>query len=86
VSDSRQAGRVPGDRINESFRLTCEALGTGVAYSSERIVDRARRFRREYAGPASSYFDDQIRSALLLDSAHVKPPAALPPHRPGQGR
>ena len=40
----------------------------GTAYSSERIVDRARRFRREYAGPATSYvrdFDDQLRSALL---------------------
>ena len=33
-----------------------------------RIGDRARSFRREYAGPATSYvrdFDDQLRSALL---------------------
>jgi hypothetical protein len=67
---ARQDGvaRRDSDRIDESFRLACEALGVGVAYSSERIVDRARRFRREYAGPATSYvrdFDDQLRSALL---------------------
>jgi hypothetical protein len=62
------AARRDSDRIDESFRLACEALGVGVAYSSERIVDRARRFRRDYTGPATSYvrdFDDQLRSALL---------------------
>lgn len=69
---ARQGGtaRRDSDRIDESFRLACEALG--VAYSSERIVDRARRFGREYTGPATSYvweFDNQLRSALLLDSA-----------------
>ena len=80
------AARHDSDRIDESFRLACEALGVGVAYSSERIVDRARRFRREYAGPATSYvrdFDDQLRSALLLEDVHV-------PHRdlraPGPAR
>jgi hypothetical protein len=67
---ARQDGtaRRDSDRIDESFRLACEALGVGTAYSSERIVDRARRFRREYTGPATSYvrdFDDQLRSALL---------------------
>jgi hypothetical protein len=63
--------------VEELAIETCEALAVGVAYSSERIVDRARRFRREYTGPATSYvrdFDDQPRSALLLDGAHV-------PHR-----
>jgi hypothetical protein len=65
---ARQDGtaRRDSDRIDESFRLACEALAVGVTYSSERIVDRARRFRREYTGPATSYvrdFDDQLRSA-----------------------
>ena len=76
------AARRDSDRIDESFRLACEALGVGVAYSSERIVDRARRFRREYTGPATSYvrdFDDQLRSALLLDSAHVPHSDLRPP-------
>ena len=85
---ARQDGpaRRDSDRIDESFRLACEALAVGVTYSSERIVDRARRFRREYTGPATSYvrdFDDQLRSALLLDGTHV-------PHRdlrtPGPAR
>jgi hypothetical protein len=76
---ARQDGtnRRDSDRIDEAFRLACEALAVGVTYSSERVIDRARRFRREYSGPATSYvrdFDDQLRSALLLDGAHV-------PHR-----
>jgi transcriptional regulator with XRE-family HTH domain len=76
---ARQDGatRRDSDRIDESFRLACEALAVGVAYSSERIVDRARRFRRQHSGPATSCvrdFDDQLRSALLLDGTHV-------PHR-----
>jgi transcriptional regulator with XRE-family HTH domain len=56
------------DRIDEAFRLGCEALGVGVTYSSERVIERARRFRRDYAGQATSYvreFDDQLRAALL---------------------
>jgi hypothetical protein len=44
------AVRRDSDRIDESFRLACEALGVGVAYSSERIIDRARRFRRDCTG------------------------------------
>src|SRR5580692_2976799 len=85
---ARQDGatRRDSDRIDESFRLACEALAVGVTYSSERIVDRARRFRREYTGPATSYvrdFDDQLRSALLLDSAHV-PHRDLRPPRPAR--
>jgi transcriptional regulator with XRE-family HTH domain len=56
------------DRIDESFRLACTALKVGVSYSSERIIDRARRFRRAYTGPATSYvrdFDTQLRSVLV---------------------
>jgi hypothetical protein len=55
------------DRIDEAFRLACEALGVGITYSSERVIERARRFRREYDGPVTSYvreFDEQVRSAL----------------------
>src|SRR5579859_6241284 len=62
--------------------LTADAGLTNGAFS----VDRARSFRREYAGPATSYvrdFDDQLRSALLLEDVHV-------PHRdlgtPGPAR
>ena len=66
---ARQDGtaRHDNDRIDEAFRLACEALGVGVTYSSERVVERARRFRREYSGPSTSYvreFDDQLRTAL----------------------
>jgi len=61
-------GRHDSDRIDEAFRLACEALAVGFTYSSERVIERARRFRREYSGPATSYvreFDEQLRSALL---------------------
>ena len=60
--------RRDSDRIDEAFRLGCEALGVGVTYSSERVIERARRFRRDYVGHATSYvreFDDQLRAALL---------------------
>jgi transcriptional regulator with XRE-family HTH domain len=53
------------DRVDEAFRLACEALEVGIAYSSERVIERARRFRREYRGPATSYvceFDDQFQA------------------------
>jgi transcriptional regulator with XRE-family HTH domain len=55
------------DRIDEAFRLACEGLAVGATYSSERVIERARRFRREYSGPATSYsreFDDQLRAVL----------------------
>jgi hypothetical protein len=55
------------DRIDEAFRLAGDGLELGVTYSSERVVERARRFRREYLGPAMSCvheFDDKLRSAL----------------------
>jgi hypothetical protein len=62
-------GSRDSDRIDEAFRLACEALAVGVTYSSERVIERARRFRRDYSGTATSYvreFDEQLRSALLL--------------------
>jgi transcriptional regulator with XRE-family HTH domain len=67
-------GRRDSDRIDEAFRLACEALTMGVTYSSERVIERARRFRRDYSGPATSYtreFDEQLRSALRLDDPHA---------------
>jgi transcriptional regulator with XRE-family HTH domain len=59
--------RRDSDRVDEAFRLACEALGVGISYSSERVIERARRFRREYSGQPTSYvreFDDQLRAAL----------------------
>jgi hypothetical protein len=56
------------ERINESFRLAAEALGIGIAYSSERVIEKARRFRRNYTSPTTSHvrdFDEQLRSTLL---------------------
>jgi hypothetical protein len=47
------AARRDSDRIDESFRLACEALAVGVTCSSEHIIDRAQRFRRGYSGPAT---------------------------------
>jgi transcriptional regulator with XRE-family HTH domain len=67
---ARQDGqaRRDSDRIDEAFRLACEAVAVGVSYSSERVIQHARRFRRDYAGPATNYvreFDDQLRAALV---------------------
>jgi transcriptional regulator with XRE-family HTH domain len=64
-----QAGTAERDtgRVDEAFRLASEALGAGVTYSSERVIERARRFRRSYTGPATariSEFDEQLRTAL----------------------
>jgi hypothetical protein len=65
---ARQDGAARHDtgRIDEAFRLAGEALAMGVTYSSERVIERARRFRRGYTGPDNSYvreFDEQLRSA-----------------------
>jgi hypothetical protein len=51
-----------------AFRLASEALGIGINYSSERVIEKARHFRRSYTGPASAYvqnFDEQLRSTIL---------------------
>jgi transcriptional regulator with XRE-family HTH domain len=66
---ARQEGtsRHDSDRIDAAFRLACEALSVGITYSSERVIERARCFRREYSGPVTSCireFDDQIRTVL----------------------
>jgi hypothetical protein len=54
-------------RVDQAFQLAREGLAVGLTYSSERVVKRARRFRREYAGPVTSgvrEFDDRLRSAV----------------------
>jgi hypothetical protein len=54
--------------IDEAFHLADQALTVGITYSSERIIHRARRFRRAYAGPATPAvraFDDRLRATLL---------------------
>ncbi|MBA9007043.1 helix-turn-helix domain-containing protein [Thermomonospora cellulosilytica] len=51
------------DRVDEAFRMAGEALTAGLTYASERIVQRARRFRREHAGPVTESvreFDDRL--------------------------
>ncbi|GIH77874.1 helix-turn-helix domain-containing protein [Planobispora longispora] len=53
---------------DEAFHLISNALTVGVTYSSERIIQRARRFRRTYTGPMTSgvrAFDEQLRATLL---------------------
>jgi len=55
-------------KIDEAFRLAREAVTIGVTYSSERVIQRARRFRRGYSGPTTAQvgdFDQQLRSTLL---------------------
>lgn len=66
---ARQDGEHGKDthRVDQAFQLAREGLATGVAYSSERVIERARRFRREYSGPATPKvreFDDELRSAV----------------------
>jgi hypothetical protein len=55
------------DRVDEAFRLGSEALNVGVTYSSARVTERARRFRRDYAGQATPdvrEFDERLQAAL----------------------
>lgn len=66
---ARQDGEHSRDahRVDQAFQLAGEGLAAGLTYSSERVVERARRFRREYTGPVTSYmreFDDKLRSAV----------------------
>lgn len=65
----RQAGQADRDtnQTDEAFRLANEALTTGITYASERIVRRARRFRRDYMGPGTGpvrAFEDRLRTTL----------------------
>nr|WP_083939568.1 helix-turn-helix transcriptional regulator [Nocardiopsis chromatogenes] len=52
---------------DEAFRLAGEALTTGARLRSERVVDRVRRFRKEYRGPrarAADRLDAQLTAVL----------------------
>jgi transcriptional regulator with XRE-family HTH domain len=67
---ARQDGTKQRDseRVDEAFRLASEALSIGINYSSERVIEKARYFRRSYTGPDSAYaqnFDEKLRSTLL---------------------
>ncbi|WP_368077463.1 hypothetical protein [Actinomadura sp. WMMB 499] len=66
----RQGGELDQDasRVDEAFRLGCDALKIGTTYSSERVVQRARRFRRDYRGPQTDKvreFDRHLRATLI---------------------
>jgi transcriptional regulator with XRE-family HTH domain len=55
------------DGTDNAFRLACEAHAIGVAYGSERVIDRTRKLRRSYTGPATPHvrkLDDQLRTGL----------------------
>ena len=54
-------------RTDEAFRLANEALTAGRLYVSERVIERSRRFRREYVGPITDQvreFDRRLRATL----------------------
>jgi transcriptional regulator with XRE-family HTH domain len=54
-------------RLDEAFGLAVTALHTGAEYGSERVLARARQFRRGYAGPVTSQvrdFDRQLQAGL----------------------
>ena|SRR6266567_2470220 len=55
-------------RTDEAFRLASEALAAGMHYGSERVIQRSRRFRRDYAGPITPQvrdFDRRLQAALI---------------------
>jgi transcriptional regulator with XRE-family HTH domain len=66
----RQGGELEHDaaQVDEAFRLGNDALKIGTKYGSERVIQRARRFRREYQGPRTTKvreFDRHLRSTLI---------------------
>lgn len=59
---------------DEAFRLAGEALSTGTRLRSERVVDRVRRFRKEYRGPrarAAERLDARLTEVLTGGPAAV---------------
>ncbi|WP_067463835.1 helix-turn-helix domain-containing protein [Actinomadura macra] len=66
----RQGGEQDRDtsQADEAFQLGIDALKIGTTYASERVIQRARRFRREYSGPTTPKvreFDRHLRATLL---------------------
>ncbi|MFC6081708.1 hypothetical protein [Sphaerisporangium aureirubrum] len=67
MTEIATAWRIAGE-YDEAFRLAGEALTVGVTHHSERVIQRARRFRRDYAGPITHHvraFDDRLRATLV---------------------
>ncbi|MEU8109987.1 helix-turn-helix transcriptional regulator [Nonomuraea muscovyensis] len=55
-------------RHDEAFDLAADALSLGVAYGSDRVIQRARTFRRAYAGPVTATvrtFDERLHATML---------------------
>lgn len=54
-------------RVDDAFRLAADGLRLGLRYSSERVIQRSRSFRRGYSGPATPQvreFDQRLRAML----------------------
>ncbi|NUW33955.1 helix-turn-helix transcriptional regulator [Nonomuraea sp. SMC257] len=54
-------------RHEEAFQSVSSALTVGVTYGSERIIHRARRFRRAYTGPVTATvrtFDERLLATI----------------------
>jgi transcriptional regulator with XRE-family HTH domain len=55
-------------RVDDAFRLAGDAVTTGTRFGSERVIQRSRRFRRDYDGPVTARvadFDRQLQATLL---------------------
>ncbi len=53
--------------VDEAFRLASEALRIGAVYRSEKVINRVRRFRRDYRGPQArcvSALDEQLMALV----------------------
>lgn len=62
------AAKAMSGEHDEAFHLASNALTVGVTYGSERVIQRARRFRRTYDGPVTAgvrAFDERLRATLL---------------------
>lgn len=67
MTEIATAKAMSGD-YDEAFHLVSNALTVGITYGSERIIQRARRFRRTYGGPmtgSARAFDERLRATLL---------------------
>src|SRR6266568_211139 len=55
-------------RTDEAFHLASEALTVGAQYGSDRVIQRSRRFRRDYVGPITDQvrdFDRRLQATML---------------------
>ncbi|NUW39337.1 helix-turn-helix domain-containing protein [Nonomuraea rhodomycinica] len=61
------AAQAMAGRHEEAFQSASSALTVGVTYGSERIIHRARRFRRAYTGPVTATvrtFDERLLATI----------------------